>query len=64
MLGHAEAVSRATPGSGSPMLNLTGGEYCLPSKKAPPLRHVPGATSHGSPSYSFFFLAFAPLFRL
>jgi hypothetical protein len=61
-LGYAEAVSRATPGSGSSMLNLTRGECCLPWKKASQLRHMPAATLPGSSSsysltssYSFFF---------
>jgi hypothetical protein len=39
-LGHSDAVSRATPRSGSPLLNLTRGEYCLPWKKVPLLRHI------------------------
>ena len=64
MLDHAEVVSRATPDSGSPMVNLTRGDYCLPWKKVPQLRHIPAATPPGSSSlyssyslnslYSFF----------
>ena len=48
MPGHAETLSRATPSCGSPMLNPTRCEYCLPWKEAPQLRHTPTATSPGS----------------
>ncbi len=40
MLGRAEAVSRATPGSGSPTLNPTRCECRLPWKKAPQLQYA------------------------
>jgi len=67
MLGHAEPVSRANPGSGSPMLNLTRGEYCLRWQKALHLtyscRDVSWILAPDSSSYSLysFFVCGIPL---
>src|ERR1700693_4203547 len=44
MLGHAVAVSRATPGPGTPMVDPPVASIAYLGKKAPQLRHIPVAT--------------------